>query len=135
MISHLPTQAHLPYGGVAADTLTNASTLSYFRSLFHDHRRPFVYYVERIYYVKKFSMLKNLFNVNQTYALLRILRLYYFHIESVVRFCFNKYTKTFPNFLIFLKLFFYKFEYRVSFIAYKFLIYYVKIILFFNNSK
>jgi len=110
MISHLLTQAHLPYGGEAAIVLTNTITLSYFRSLFNDHKRPFVYYVEQVYYVKKFIILKNFV-------------------------CFNKYTKTFSNFLIFLKLYFYKFEYRVSFIAFKFLIYNVNIRKLFYNSK
>lgn len=55
MIFHLPTQAHNLTGLQTAGQLTNYPTLSYFRSLFHDHRRP-------LYTMQNKSTMCNIFN-------------------------------------------------------------------------
>jgi len=68
------------------------TTLSYFRSLFNDHRRPFVYYVERVYYVQYLNMLKNFFCYLNTE-----------YLSSPMSFKQHyKDTKTFSNFQVFI---------------------------------
>ena len=71
-----------PSGLRTAKHLTKCFTLSYFRSLFNDHRRPFcTLYNTKLLCANYFNNVKNLVNVSQTYVLLRILRLYYSHIR------------------------------------------------------
>ena len=72
------------------------TTLSYFRSLFNDHRRPFMYYVERVYYVQYLNMLKNFFCYLNTE-----------YLSSPMSFKQHyKDTKLFLNFQVFCKIFF-----------------------------
>ena len=50
-----------------AKHLTKCFTLSYFRSLFNDHRRPLVHYVSQGYYVQLFQEFKELFRTSSDF--------------------------------------------------------------------